>query len=1258
MKLSFTKIFILFFLPSLLSAQSKNVWQTPMAHPEMNFYEIQKEFYKHWKHHEKELLEEKEERTKKGATETGKKIENEAEESGYLQFKRWENYMEPRVYPDGNITEPSYKWNYFQDYLNANPAAMEMYNRNQQQNNGIESVVSSTWTFVGPTGAPSSSGAGRLNFVRFDPTNSSTMYVGGPDGGLWKSTNGGGSFTTNTDFLTVIGVTDVAIDPGNTQIMYLATGDGDAGDSYSIGVLKSTNGGTSWNTSGLTWTVTQGRTISKLLMDPGNSSILIAATSNGIYRTTNAGANWTQVSTANVQDMEFKSGDSQIVFATGTRYYRSTNNGASWTNITSGLPASTAVDRMAVGVTAANANYVYILASDNNGSGFYGFYRSTDGGTTFSTRSTTPNILGWESDGSDSDGQGWYDLALGVSPTAADVVFVGGINIWKSTTGGTSWALNADWTGQAQDYVHADIHWIEFLPGSGTTLYATCDGGIHRSTNTGTAWTDISSNVSVAQIYRIGMSALTQNLFITGHQDCGTNKWNGTAYTGIEGGDGMDCFIDRTNDLTMYCSFPGGSFERSTNGGSTWAPADAGTPAGPWLTCFSQDPTTANTLWAGFTKMYKSTNQGTSWTGMGNMPTTSGSIVDFKVAPSNNQIIYAAKSTNIAKSTNGGTSWTSITGTLPVSTENITRIAVKSTDPNVLWVSFSGYTSTAKVYKSTNAGSTWTNISTGLPNLPVNCVMYGTGLNNDAVYAGCDVGVYFIDNTFSTWQPYFAGIPHSEVNDLEIYPSTGKIRAATFGRGVWEVDAYVMASAPPSAQFSPSSSTACVGIPINFTDQSTGVPNTWAWTFQGAGTGSSSTQNPTGISWSSAGTYTVTLIASNAFGNDTVTQTITVISSPIVNASVAQSPICNGQATTLSATNATTYLWTPGGSTNASINVSPSSTTTYTVTGTTSGCSGTASVTVVVNPLPTITVSPSPSSVCQGGSSTLNATGAGTISWSPGGFTGTSITVNPSATTTYTASGTDANGCTGTGTGTVTVHPTPTVSATASDPGICTDSSTVLTATGTAGNTYAWSPGGMTGTSTTVSPSSTTTYTVTATSTNGCTNTNTVVVTVLPVPPTPSFTANGNVLTASQSGSSYQWYNNGVLISGANQQSYTITQSGNYSVVVFDANGCPSPQSNFTLITGISPNNTTGINISVFPNPNEGHFTLFVNGPASNQILVSLHNMEGRLIVEEKINDFPGTVSKPFDLSQYGKGVYLITISSDKGTVTKEVVIQ
>jgi photosystem II stability/assembly factor-like uncharacterized protein len=252
--------------------------------------------------------------------------------------------------------------------------------------------LSGNWTALGPTGAPTGGlwgtkgGAGRLNFVRVDPSNSSIIYVGSPDGGLWKTTNGGSTWSTNTDNLTVIGCTDIAINPTNTQIMYLATGDGDGSDSYSVGVLKSTDGGTTWNTTGLNWTVTQLRTISKLLIDPNNPAVLLAATSAGIYKTSDSGATWTQERTGSFKDIEFKPGDPNTVYAVGTSFVKSTDNGNNWTSITNGLPSSGSVTRISKAVTAANSDYDYLLVSNDTDYGLEGINRSTDSGVSFTQR--------------------------------------------------------------------------------------------------------------------------------------------------------------------------------------------------------------------------------------------------------------------------------------------------------------------------------------------------------------------------------------------------------------------------------------------------------------------------------------------------------------------------------------------------------------------------------------------------------------------------------------------------------------------------------------------------------------------------------------------------------------------------------------------------------------------------------------------------------------------------------------------------------
>ena len=808
------------------------LWVEKMRDPNANFYNVQQEFNNYWANR---------------PYEKGK---------GFKQYKRWEYLMEPRCYPSGDKKLVSQTYDNFAQWQSANAAAHIV----------PPVVMTSTWTAVGPMGAPTGGNAGRINFVRFHPTNTNTMYVGAPDGGLWITTNGGTSWTTNTDLLSVIGCSDIAIDPTNTQTLYLATGDGDAGDSYSIGVLKSTDGGLTWNTTGLTWTVNQGRTISRLIIDPSNPQVLLAASSAGVWRTANGGTSWTQTSTTAVNDIEFKPGASATVYATGTSFLKSTNNGVAFTTITSGLPASTAVDRMSVAVTAANSAYVYVLAGNASDAGFNGVYRSTNDGAAFTTMATTPNLMGWSNTGGDVGGQSWYDQGLAVSPTNATEVLVGGVNVWRSTNGGTSWTIYGHWTGTSAPYVHADIHALEY--NSAGTIFAGCDGGIFKRTST--TWQDLSVGMNIAQPYRIGLSASNASLIISGHQDNGTNRYNG-GWAEVMGGDGMDCFIDRTNNNVMYGEQYNGSLNRSTNGGANWTAIITGlTGTGAWMTPWHQDPTTANTIYVGYQQLFKSTNQGTNWAQVTGSMTGTSTIVEFAIAPSNNQVIYVIKGNVLYKTTNGGGTWTSITTGLPTTSAQMTNLAVDPADPNNVWVTFSGYSAANKVFVTTNAGTSWTNISTGLPNLPCNTVCYTPGSTNDGIYVGTDVGVYYRDNTTNAWSPYFTGLPNVKVTDLEIYAPTSKLRAATFGRGVWEVDLYNPGTLAPVAAFTSNTQVICPGQTINFTDQSSFTPTSWAWSVSpttGVTITTATSQNPT-MTFANAGTYTVTLVAANANGSD------------------------------------------------------------------------------------------------------------------------------------------------------------------------------------------------------------------------------------------------------------------------------------------------------------------------------------------------------------------------------------------------------
>jgi photosystem II stability/assembly factor-like uncharacterized protein len=727
-----------------ISGFGQTPWTSTWGGNDFTFEEIQESFNAHWENR---------------SYEKGK---------GYKQYQRWENYMTPRIYPSNDMTLPSNAYHNFMAWQ-------------RTQNTGSR-TGSGNWMPLGPftKATGDDTGVGRLNMLRFHPNDTTIMYVGAPDGGLWKSTNSGASWETNTDFLTVIGVADLAIDPTNTQIMYLATGDVE-GDRRSIGVLKSTDGGANWNTTGLSRVPADNFKITKLLMHPTNSLILLAATNDGVYRTVDGGANWTSSTPYHdFKDMEFKPGSPSTVYASGTELYKSTDNGQNWTHITSGLP-TTNVERIALGVTSNDAAYVYALIGDATNYGLVGIYRSTDSGISFSTQATTPNVLGYEADGSDAAGQAHYDLAIVVSPLNKNIVTVGGVNQWQSSDGGLNWTIISHWdptSGVA--FVHADVHELTYSP-SGKVIYSCHDGGLGKSANGGTTWIDVSNNLAISQQNSIGISATTATRYVAGLQDIGSiSHTAATSWKVIGGGDGEDAFIDRTDDNYIVTTGTNGDHELSINGGTSFnsivhAPLQKGDAHANFYSPIRQDPVTSTRYYAGGRNhLYVSQDEGSSWTQLGAPFGTTDKadrITEFHIAPNTPAIIYAINGTNIAKSVDSGNMWTNITGTLPTATAQLSNLTVSNIDPNKVWVTFSGYeiaAATHKVYKTTNGGTTWTNMSTNLPNLPVNTIVYQNGSANDDLYIGMDIGVYHFNNTTSGWQPFFTDLPNVSVRNLRI----------------------------------------------------------------------------------------------------------------------------------------------------------------------------------------------------------------------------------------------------------------------------------------------------------------------------------------------------------------------------------------------------------------------------------------------------------------------------------------------------------
>ncbi len=707
-------------------------WVQMMKDPTVNFYDVQAEFNKYFETRDK------------------------GKGSGWKQFKRWEYFMEQRVFPHGDRTKinPKSAWNetlkfkkdFKSDNLSGKNAWTELGPR-------TSAVVTGHW----------SPGVGRIDAIEIDPVNNNIIYCGSPSGGLWKSINGGNTWNPQTDYLPVIGISSIAIDPNNSNTLYIATGDKDAYAVYSVGVLKSTDGGLTWNTTGLDWNVLQFRIIHKLVIHPDSSNILFAATSNGLYKTTDAGINWSIVLNIEAEDIEFKPGDPSVIYiVSNSEFYKSTDGGNNYTPVNVSIST-----RAQITVTEANPAYIYMISSGS------GVYRSTDSGNSFSFMGPYP----------DQGNVAWYALSAAASHTNADQIHVGEFETWVSNNGGSSFQKTSQWTwDNSIGYVHCDIH--EMIC-KGGTIYCGSDGLITKSTNGGVSWINLTEGIGTRQFYRIGCSATHADKVIGGSQDNGTSVMTNGNWHEWLGADGMECVINWSNKDIVYGTIQFGNFYKSLTGGNMGDENIAQPGQGAWITPFVMDHSNPEVLYVGNDQVMKTTNGMMSWTSIGNFG--SGTIDAIAVAPSNSDYLYASKNENIFMTSTGGTSWTNINGNLPV--HNITYISVHPSDPLKVAISMSGYTDNEKVYKSIDGGQNWTNISGNLPNLPANCVIFHNH-PQDGLYVGMDIGVYYRDNSFSNWIDYFTGLPNVIISELEIHYGTGKIRAATYGRGLWEANLF------------------------------------------------------------------------------------------------------------------------------------------------------------------------------------------------------------------------------------------------------------------------------------------------------------------------------------------------------------------------------------------------------------------------------------------------------------------------------------
>jgi photosystem II stability/assembly factor-like uncharacterized protein len=668
------------------------------------------------------------------------------------------------------------------------------------------------WEQIGPHNI-----GGRTLDVEFNWQNPTTIFAGAAGGGLWRSYSTGVGVLAWERIETgypLLGVSSVAIAQSDSNTIYIGTGEvynyqtalgGEVirttRGSYGIGILKSADYGQTW-TKSLDWSYNQERGVNEVEIDPNNSSIVWAATSEGIYKTTDAGITWNNVHNIIMGfDVVINPVNSNIIYVThgnlgssGNGIYRTINGGDNWQKLTNGLPS--AFNGKAL-LTIYKTNPQIIFASIGNGSATGAgtwLCKTTNGGDNWTTVSTTDYATY----------QGWYSHWVGVHPTNPNFVLTGGIDIFKSTDGGTNLNIKTDWAawyfgvpppGGPEGppyYVHADQHSITFHPTDPNIIYFGTDGGVFRTTDGGENYEGCNGGYQTTQFYNgFSSSYNLPNLALGGLQDNATAIFEGTvAWRRVIGGDGCQTGIDPVNNSILYGTSQNLNLLKSTDNGVNWfgiSPSGRVSPAfvAPFIVCKSNP----SVIFAGSKVFHKTTNGGSSWTlGNGGSQLDGNQILSIGVSSTSTDTIYVGtapitSSAKLFRSTNGGTSFINITGSLPDRYPD--DIAVDPVNSKIVYTVFSGF-GTSHLFKSTDAGNSWIDIGSSLPDVPSSAIVIDPN-NTSNLFLGNDLGVYFSPDAGQTWFEYINGLPQaSMILDLSIVRSSNRIRAVTHGNGVYE----------------------------------------------------------------------------------------------------------------------------------------------------------------------------------------------------------------------------------------------------------------------------------------------------------------------------------------------------------------------------------------------------------------------------------------------------------------------------------------
>ncbi len=665
--------------------------------------------------------------------------------------------------------------------------------------------LATSWRALGPATINNGLAAGRVAALAVHPTTPGVIYAGAAQGGVWRSNDFGGSWTPLGDAQCSLAIGSIAIDPVNPSIVYAGTGEqNNSADSYyGCGVLRSTNGGDTWTQFGadLFVSATGGARIGHIVVDretagSPTSTVVLASTTFGLFRSTNSGATWTRkrigtIDAANVSGLVADPVDSRVYYLaignyrTGTAangVYKSVDRGLTWTQLPLTFGASTA-GRIELAIAKSAPNVVYATVEDrtpgSSSTQLLGIWRSSDAGASWTRAGAT---------GASCASQCWYDMYVGVDPTNAARVYFGGLSFYRSEDSAQTFTN----VGNA---VHVDHHTMVFDPFDANHIYIGSDGGVYHTANRGAQWFGLNVGLAITQFYHgVSQHPSDTNLVIGGTQDNGTLQFSGIpSWESIIGGDGGFTAINPRDPSIMFgetqwqtggASGSNGPRRRSAVGGFIVKNSGLGvTDRAQFIPPYVLDRSNPSTLYFGTYRIFRTTDNAETWSVMSPdlARTDTGRVSAIGYAPTDQKTLYVGMSDgNVSITRDSGVTWTSIMAGLPERV--VTEIVVDEADPNTAYLTMSGF-GAPHVWKTTSGGATWTNIAGDLPNIPVNALALIP--RSKELYIGTDLGMFRSTNGGQTWVPFQAGFPNVAVFSLDFNDRTRQLVAGTHGRGTF-----------------------------------------------------------------------------------------------------------------------------------------------------------------------------------------------------------------------------------------------------------------------------------------------------------------------------------------------------------------------------------------------------------------------------------------------------------------------------------------